>query len=76
MKKVRLASHENIIKYQKEVDRLLELLGYPNALVTDLSLVSDLCRDEAVLDNARTTLGVLFSGREYIWKVAEAAHDS
>jgi len=79
-----LASQTKIQYYQLEVDRVMEALGHPEALVTDESRVVDFLSDfgsptvanVTTLAKARQRLECDLTSSDLIWQVAERLRQS
>jgi hypothetical protein len=69
--KIVLAEQDYIVLFGAEVDVVLEAMGHPEALVTDISCVSDFCLTKKELASLREELGVRVSDHDYVWEVAE-----
>jgi hypothetical protein len=70
-KKFELAPQEKINALGSRVDRVLEALGHPEALVTDLSTVNDFIEDDYDLEVVSIELGIRVDASDYIWELAE-----
>lgn len=72
-----LASTDLIEKHESEIDELLELLGHPEALVTDESYVSDFLdifdreAGNKVLDGVSQKLGMGIDRKESMIGIAQ-----
>lgn len=65
------ASTLNIERLQPYVDRVLEAVGHPEALVTDKSMIADFPIEDDELPELSEKLGVEVKQDSYIWKLAE-----
>jgi hypothetical protein len=69
-KTVELASQERIAMLTTQVERVLEAIGHPEALVTDESSVSDFYLEPNELEDVKTKLGVEVNRDDLIVDVA------
>jgi hypothetical protein len=73
--KVTFPSQELIRKLKPHMDRIMRVLGHPEAFITDESMVSDffgsndLAPDE-MLEMMEQELGVPVSHEDYLWMIA------
>ena len=69
----KLASTKRVDAYPEQIARLLEVLGQPEALVTDLSTVYDFLpeKDDAELTQIGERLGVQVRHKDLLWQVAK-----
>jgi len=71
-KTVEFAPQSRVQKFAAEVDRILDALGYPDALVTDESILWDFCLEDHELRQLGETLGVAVTKESVIADIAEA----
>jgi hypothetical protein len=57
------------------VERVLEALRQPEALVTDLSVIADFSPDDGVRAAASAELGVSMKSGDYVYEVAQRLRD-
>jgi len=69
--KIELAEHDKIDFLQDYVDKVLEAIGHPEALVTNESLVWDFTSDKGKLKRVSKKLGFDVDPNDYIWQLAE-----
>ena len=69
--KIELADHDRVDSLREYVDRVLEALGHPEALVTDESQVRDFPSDESRLRQIAKKLGFAVDKKDHIWQLAE-----
>jgi hypothetical protein len=62
--------------YDAEVMRVLEVLGFPEALVTDESTIGDFRLDDRELTAASRMLGVAVRANDYVYEVAKKLRES
>lgn len=67
--KVELAETDHIEQYEAEIERLLDILDFPEALVTDLSLIWDFGDVDLVAVGEQ--LGFPITGDSYLWEIAK-----
>lgn len=82
-KKIVIESDNKIKRFRPWVDRILQIIGYPGALVTNKSTIWDFtgivferCRDKKKVQEQSILkwskkLGFKIKGEDYIWKIAE-----
>jgi hypothetical protein len=68
--KVEMAEGEKTRQYQEDVDKLVNLMGYEWALVTDLSRIGDFYTDETDVEMLSLKLGFPVTRKDYMWEVA------
>ncbi|MBM3129952.1 MAG: hypothetical protein FJ009_15185 [Chloroflexi bacterium] len=71
IKRIELAGRDKIESLGEYVDRVLEALGHPEALVTDESQVWDFTRDTNELKKIAKKLGFAITKNDYVWELAE-----
>lgn len=71
IKKIIIAPRKLIQPYYKEIDLLLHLLGFPEALVTDLSAIFDFCPTKRKMKSISKKLGFEVTDDEYLVDVAK-----
>jgi hypothetical protein len=64
--RIELASTVQVDTLESYVEEVLEALGHPSALVTDLSTIGDFGLDDDERSTASTTLGVMLLDDDYI----------
>ena len=69
--RIELASAVLIDTLESYVERILTVLGHPEALVTDLSTIGDFGLDDDERSAANARLGVALSDADYIYEVAQ-----
>jgi hypothetical protein len=69
---VKLGSTQVVSKHQTEIDMILDILGHPEALVTDQSLLSDFCPSSETLAKIKKVSGKAFGTHAGIIVVAES----
>jgi hypothetical protein len=69
--KIELAENGKIEELREYVDEVLELIGFPEALVTDLSQVWNFTEDGQELKAIAERLGFTVDDNDYIWELAE-----
>lgn len=69
--KVVMASMEGVNKSGSYVDRVLEALGHPEAIVTDLSSVNDFMPDDNEIQDAIDKLGIVIGHDDTIVEIAK-----
>lgn len=74
-KKISLAPQTNIEKLWPEVERILEAVDHPEALVTDESRIGDFPVDGEDAEEIAEELGVPVSPGDYIIVVAQRLKD-
>ena len=70
-RKIRMAPWERVKKYEKIIAEILEVLGYPEALVTDLSTISNFDLSPGELEGASQILGLSLSEEMLLVEIAE-----
>lgn len=73
--RIELASTVLVDKLKSYVELVLNALDHPEALVTDLSTVSDVGLDEDERYAASAELGVTVSDDDYIYEIAQRLRD-
>lgn len=73
--RIELASRVLVDTVESYVEMVLNALGYPEALVTDLSTIGDFGLDEDERSVASAKLGVMMSDADYIYEVAKRLRD-
>jgi len=73
--RIELAAQDRVAELEPEIDRVLEALGHPEALVTDLSMFSDFGFTDAEADEVSATLGIAVSRRDYLVDAAQRLKD-
>ena len=86
-KKITFAEQDKIEQYSREVDAILDLIGHPEAFVTDLSTVFDFMpayddngdiadeyKNVMILARLTSTVGREVLGSDYIWQLAKELH--
>lgn len=73
--RIELASTALVDALESYVELVLNALGHPDALVTDLSTVGDLGLDVDERSAESATLGVALSDADYIYEVAQRLGD-
>lgn len=68
--KIALASSSLTEMLQPWVDKILQALGFEEALVTDLSSISDFSPTKDELRQASNLLGIELSSKMYLWEAA------
>lgn len=72
--KIELAPQDKVIELEAWVDKVLDALGHPEALVTDRSSISDFSCEEtpvALANRLQLELGIPVESRDYIVDVAK-----
>ena len=72
---IELASTVLVDALEPYVERVLKALSHPEAMVTDLSTISDFGLDNDELSTASTRLEVTLSDTDYIYEVAQRLRD-
>jgi hypothetical protein len=73
--RIELASAVLVDTLESYVELVLNALNHPEALVTDLSTISDFGMDDNERSAASSTLGVILSDDDYIYEVAQRLRD-
>lgn len=73
--RIELASTVLMDTLEPYVELVLNALGHPEALVTDLSTIGDFGLDDDELSSASTRLDVALSETDYIYEVAQRLRD-
>ena len=68
--KVELASTESVSQYERYIRRILSAIGYEEALVTDLSSISDFPLDEIDIEKIKRELDIDIHKDEYLVDIA------
>jgi hypothetical protein len=70
--KIELAPTKVVAKHEDEITSILAIMGHPEALVTDESVLSDFRADGKVLDRIKRASGKAFGAHAKVVDVAEA----
>lgn len=70
-RKIVFAANTKIDQLLEWVNHVLEAVGHPEALVTDLSTIGDFPSGRVNLDKICKKLGFEVAAKDYIWEVAE-----
>jgi len=74
-KKIVIAARELVVVYAAEIDRILDAIGYPGALVTDESSLSDFSLEPLEYALAEEALGIQFEkDHERLVDIAQRLH--
>jgi hypothetical protein len=80
--KFELPNNINIQNYKKQVDKILHMMGHPEALVTDESIIWDFVPNtlskrggKQWLSHIEKSFGLPVELNDYIWEVAKKIHD-
>lgn len=67
---MQLAEDSSTRQHQEKIDKLLEVMGFDWALVTDLSTISDFLTEEEDVQTLSRKLGFEVKKKDYIFEVA------
>ena len=73
--RIELASTVLVDTLESYVELVLDALGHPEALVTDLSTIGDFGLDDDERSAASATLGVALSDDDYVYEIARRLRD-
>jgi len=73
--RLELASTVLVDTLESYVELVLDALGHPEALVTDLSTIGDFGLDDDERSAASATLGVALSDDDYVYEIARRIRD-
>ena len=73
--RIELVSTVLIDALESHVEQVLNALGHPEALVTDLSTIGDFGLDDDERSAASATVGVVLSDDDYLYEIARRLRD-
>jgi hypothetical protein len=68
--RIEFAEDAKVKQYQADIDKLLGIMGFDWALVTDLSSIGDFLTEENDVQEIGKKLGFEISRRDYMYEVA------